>query len=74
MEESEAEFPNKEFRIIQTICEENMVATYSHIKMTPEDIWIIVVHIMRFEEDKIVEMWDVGQKLEKNSPNENGIG
>lgn len=34
---------------------------------------IAVVHMFRFENGKILEMWDVGQVMEKDSPNENGM-
>jgi hypothetical protein len=32
-----------------------------------------VVHIFRFEHDRIAELWDVGQPVSKDSPNENGM-
>jgi predicted SnoaL-like aldol condensation-catalyzing enzyme len=32
-----------------------------------------VVHILRFEGGKIVEMWDVGQEIPKDSPNALGV-
>ncbi len=39
------------------------------MKFTPDHDGIKVVHIFRFENDKIVEMRDVAQQLEKDSPN-----
>jgi predicted SnoaL-like aldol condensation-catalyzing enzyme len=32
-----------------------------------------VVHIVRFDGEKIAEMWDVGQAVPADSPNENGM-
>ena len=32
-----------------------------------------VVHLFRFQNDLIVEFWDVGQPIPVNSPNENGV-
>ena len=32
-----------------------------------------VVHIFRFEQDRVVELWDLGQPISKDSPNENGL-
>jgi predicted SnoaL-like aldol condensation-catalyzing enzyme len=32
-----------------------------------------VIHIFRFEEDRIVELWDVGQEIPEDSPNDNGM-
>jgi hypothetical protein len=34
---------------------------------------IAAVHIFRFEQDRIVELWDVAQPLSKDSPNQNGM-
>jgi predicted SnoaL-like aldol condensation-catalyzing enzyme len=33
----------------------------------------MLVRIFRFEGDRIVELWDVGQQAPKNSPNDNGV-
>ena len=51
----------------------NLVATYSHVQQNPGDSGVAVVHIFRFEGDHIVEMWDVGQAVPEDSPNENGM-
>jgi predicted SnoaL-like aldol condensation-catalyzing enzyme len=32
-----------------------------------------VMHIFRFEGDKIAELWDFGQEAPKDMPNENGM-
>jgi len=34
---------------------------------------VAVVHIFRFENGKVVELWDLGQQMIKDSPNENGL-
>jgi predicted SnoaL-like aldol condensation-catalyzing enzyme len=49
------------------------VMVYSRIKQKVEDLGAAVVHIFRFHKGKIVEMWDVGQPVPKDSPNENGM-
>jgi predicted SnoaL-like aldol condensation-catalyzing enzyme len=66
--------PNKSIEI-QNACEEgNTVMTFSKVvRVKPEDADVAVVHIFRFDGDKVVELWDVGQLAEKNSPNENGL-
>jgi predicted SnoaL-like aldol condensation-catalyzing enzyme len=73
MEESEAMSPNKVFEIKQMIEENDLVVVHSHIKQNPEDLGAAVVHICRFENDKIIELWDLGQPILENSPNENGM-
>jgi predicted SnoaL-like aldol condensation-catalyzing enzyme len=47
------------------------VVTYSHVRQSPGDRGGAVVHIFRFEDNLIVEMWDIGQAVLENSPNEN---
>lgn len=71
MIESDATHPNKSFTIKQIFETDDRIAVYSHV--VKESMEIAVVHMMRFENGKISEMWDVGQIMEKDSPNENGM-
>lgn len=73
MKENDDTSPNKTLEVKQTIEEGNMVMTFSLIKQNPEDLGGAAVHIFRFQEGKIVEMWDVGQQVPEDSPNENGM-
>lgn len=74
MEESAAKTPNKSLQVKLAVADRDMVVTYSRLRRAdPEEPGIAVVHILRFEGEKIVEMWDVGQKIERDSPNENGM-
>ncbi|WP_409250571.1 nuclear transport factor 2 family protein [Bacillus sp. SCS-153A] len=73
MEENAEQNPDKVFEVLRSIEEGENVAVHSHVKQNPEDIGAVVVHIFRFQEDKIVEMWDVGQIIPEDSPNENGV-
>ena len=47
--------------------------SYSHIKQNETDRGAAVCHIFRFENNKIVEMWDVGQLIPENMLNEMGM-
>ncbi|MBP6086264.1 hypothetical protein KA478_03650 [Patescibacteria group bacterium] len=49
--------------------EDDRVVTYSLLKFTPDHKGIRVVHIFRFEEDKIAEMRDVAMELREDAPN-----
>lgn len=71
MIESDKAEPNKSFTVKQVFDAGDRVAVYSHV--VKEKMQIAVVHMLRFENGKISEMWDVGQIIEKDSPNENGI-
>ena len=73
MEENAARFPNKRLEIMRTLEDGDLVATYSHVQMLLGDRGIIVVHIFRFEGDRIAELWDIGQPVPEDSANENGM-
>ena len=73
MEQSAATEPNKSFSVKQVIASGDRVAVFSHLRRVALDQEYAVVHILRFEGDKIVEMWDVGQEIPKESPNTLGM-
>ncbi|MEK4149195.1 nuclear transport factor 2 family protein [Robertmurraya sp. FSL W8-0741] len=73
MEESSASAPNKKFEIKRVIAEGEIVAVHSHVQQDSEDIGGAVVHIFRFDGEQIVELWDIGQAIPKDSPNEYGM-
>ncbi|KMY54096.1 polyketide cyclase [Bacillus sp. FJAT-27231] len=73
MEENAAKNPHKIFEIKRIIEEGDTVAVHSHVKQKQGDLGGVVVHIFRFHNDLIVELWDVGQPVPENSPNENGV-
>lgn len=73
MEKAHKSSPNKKIEVKQTFEDGNSVVTHSLVvRNDPKDQDVVVVHIFRFDGDKIVELWDVGQLLSKDSPNENG--
>jgi predicted SnoaL-like aldol condensation-catalyzing enzyme len=41
--------------------------------LNPGDSGVATIHIFRFEGDRIVELWDVGQAVPENSLNDNGM-
>lgn len=73
MEESEKQFPGKLLEIRHQLEDGDLVATHSLLRISPDKPGMVVVHIVRFVNDKIVEMWDIGQEIPKDSPNENGL-
>ncbi len=73
MEEAAAQHPRQEFEVKLSLEEGDRVVTYSHVVPNPGDMGIAVVHIFRFEGEQIAEMWDVGQAIPEDSPNENGL-
>jgi predicted SnoaL-like aldol condensation-catalyzing enzyme len=73
MEENARQNPNKVLEIKRTIAEGEFVVVHSHVRQKPGDLGAAVVHIFRFEAGRIVELWDVGQLIPKESPNPYGM-
>ena len=73
MEENAKKNPNKVLEIHAAIEEGDRVAVFSRVRQSPQDTGGAVVHIFRFEGDRIVEFWDIGQEIPKDSANENGM-
>jgi len=73
MGEAHRTSPNKLVDVRRTFEDGDFVVTHSLVvRGNPSDPDISVVHIFRFEGDKVAELWDVGQLLSRDSPNENG--
>jgi len=73
MAEAAKKFPHTTLEVKHTIEEDDIVAVHSRVQHSPETQEIAVVHIFRFAGEKIVELWDVGMEVPKDSPNENGL-
>jgi len=73
MQENALANPNKVFEVKRVISEGDFVVIHSHVKQKPSDLGTAVVHIFRFENEKIVELWDLGQAIIENSPNQHGM-
>ncbi len=73
MEQSAAAEPNKSFEVKQVIDGGDRVAVLSHLKRASAGVEYAVVHIARFAGGKIVELWDLGQEIPKDSPNALGM-
>jgi predicted SnoaL-like aldol condensation-catalyzing enzyme len=73
MEENAVKNPNKIFEIQRALQDGDLVAVHSRVQLTQGDIELSVVHIFRFDDNKIVELWDIGMPVPKEKINENGI-
>jgi predicted SnoaL-like aldol condensation-catalyzing enzyme len=74
MQEASKTSPNKSIEIKRVYEDGDTVVTHSLVtRQDPEAPDIAVVHIFRFEKDRIVELWDLGQPISKDSLNENGM-
>ena len=74
MESAHQSCPNKSVEVKHIYEDGDTVITHSLVtRQNPAEPDLAVVHIFRFEKDRVVEAWDVAQFIEKNSPNENGM-
>ena len=73
MEENARQNPNKSLEVKHAIAEGPFVAVHSHVRQNADDPGGAVVHIFRFEDGRIVELWDVGQPVPGESPNQYGM-
>lgn len=73
MAENVRQFPNKAIDIYHALEEGDLVAVHACVKLTPDDRGIATIHLFRFEGDRIVELWDVGQVIPEDSPNQYGM-
>ena len=73
MEENAADFPQKAIDIKHVLADGDLVAVHAHVRLKPGDLGVATIHLFRFEGDRIVELWDVGQAVPESSPNKNGM-
>jgi len=69
MIQNHKQFPVKQFTVKNVIGDGDMVAVHSHLVMKDGEKGMVVVHILRFDGEKVVEFWDCGQQIPENMPN-----
>ncbi len=72
MKENHSQFPNKEINVKHVLADGDLVAVHSELVLTPGGDRMSVVHVHRFQGNRIVELWDCGQQVPANSPNKDG--
>jgi predicted SnoaL-like aldol condensation-catalyzing enzyme len=74
MQEASRTTPNKSIQIKHVYEDGDTVITHSLVtRRDPQAPEIAVVHIFRFENGRVAELWDLGQPIPDDSPNENGM-
>jgi len=73
MAENAAKFPDKVLEVLRVLEDGDLVAVHSRVRLHPGERGIALVHIFRFRNDAIVELWDLGQPVPEDSPNEYGM-
>jgi predicted SnoaL-like aldol condensation-catalyzing enzyme len=72
MVDNHEQFPVRQFDVKNVIAEGNMVVVHSHLIPKEGDKGMVTVHMVRFDGDKIVELWDCGQSIPLDMPNADG--
>jgi predicted SnoaL-like aldol condensation-catalyzing enzyme len=73
MEQNARQNPNKVLEVKRAIADGEFVVVHLHVRQKPEDPGAALAHIFRFENGKIVELWDIGQPVPEKSPNQHGM-
>ena len=73
MDANARQFPDKRLDVKLALEDGDLVAVFSHVRHTQGEPGFGVVHIFRFEADRVVEMWDLAQQVPAQSPNANGM-
>lgn len=72
MKENHSQFPYKRMTVKKVLSEGDLVAVQSHIVPRDGEPGTIAIHLFRFENGKIAELWDCGQVIPVESPNRDG--
>ena len=72
MEENAKEFPDKTYESLRALEDGDLVTVHGKVQLS-SDMTFAVIHIFRFEDGKIAELWEASQEQVEDSPNEYGL-
>lgn len=72
MKENYRQFPQKQSEVKHAISRDDIVAVHSHVILEPGEPGFAALLLFRFEDGKIVEIWDFIQPIPVESPNSDG--
>lgn len=72
MTDAHKQFPTMTIEVKQIFEDSDVVTTHSLVKMDPDHLGFVCVHIARFKDGKIAEFWDLASPIVENSVNEDG--
>src|SRR3989338_4572303 len=67
MEENKKRFPDKKYEPLRTLEEGDLVTEIGRVILSSDKVFS-VIHIFRFNDDKIIEEWEASQEGIKDSP------
>src|SRR5262245_27681045 len=65
--------PKRTVDVKRVLADGDFVVVHSHIRHQPGEPGVAVVHIFRFEGDRVAELWDLGQPVPTDCPNDDGM-
>jgi predicted SnoaL-like aldol condensation-catalyzing enzyme len=72
MKEGAKDHPDKVFGTQRALEDRDLVVVHSRVRFDPEGPGIAAVHIFRFEDGRIAELWNVAEPIPEDTPNANG--
>lgn len=72
MIQDHGQFPNKRLVIKNVLQDGDLVAVHSHLILNDGMKNMSTIHMFRFQDEKIAELWDFGQEIPADSPNVDG--
>jgi predicted SnoaL-like aldol condensation-catalyzing enzyme len=72
MKQNADDHPNGVYEIQRALEDGDLVAVHARTRLDPGEVELAAVHIFRFENGRIAELWDVVAPVPEDSPNENG--
>jgi predicted SnoaL-like aldol condensation-catalyzing enzyme len=73
MEENARQHPDKRLNVLHALEDGDFVAVHAHVRLKQGDRGVVIVHLYCFEDDRIVELWDISQPVPAESVNANGM-
>jgi predicted SnoaL-like aldol condensation-catalyzing enzyme len=73
MKENAGRYPHMVFEVQRAIAEGPLVAVHSRAVLEEGGTELAIVHILRFEGDRIAEMWDIAQAAPVPMANGDGM-
>ncbi|HET7730061.1 MAG TPA: nuclear transport factor 2 family protein [Usitatibacter sp.] len=73
MADNAREHPQKTFDVKRVIEEGDLVAVHAHVRMKPDHPGYALIHICRFEQGRIAELWEAGMEIPADAVNTDGV-
>jgi predicted SnoaL-like aldol condensation-catalyzing enzyme len=73
MDENARQNPTKVLEVLRTVAEGPLVAVHSRVRHQVDGPDSALVHLFRIKDGRIHELWDIGQEVPADMPNERGM-